>query len=219
MKLILCVEDEWQVLENNRLAFADAGYSVLTAENLSQAREQLSKHKPDAIVLDIMLPDGLGLDLLTEIREQGNTIPVIMLTAWDKPYDVARGLRAGANDYLSKPFEYEELLARVETMFRNVEQMPKRINYKELAFNIPSGQALFRGKDLVLTPKEYALLLLLAQNERKIISAEEIYQTVWNASTLGDKNSLRATLSSLRKKIEHTGYDIYNIQGKGYYFE
>ena len=219
MKLILCVEDELDVLENNRKAFEDAGYAVLTAANLEQARGLLEKQTPDAIVLDIMLPDGLGLDLLSEIRVRGSKVPVIMLTAWDKPYDVARGLRLGANDYLAKPFAYEELLARVETMFRNVEQMPERFAHGKLSFAVVSGQAFMDGIDLKLTPKEYALLLLFAQNPRKIMDAEELYRKVWSAPFAGDKNTLQATISALRKKISLYGHDINMVRGKGYYFE
>ena len=219
MKLILCVEDELDVLDNNRKAFEDAGYAVLTAANLEQARALLSTQTPDAIVLDIMLPDGLGLDLLQELRELGNKVPVILLTAWDKPYDVARGLRLGANDYLSKPFEYEVLLARVEAMFRNVEQIPPRITYGKLFFDISSGQAFADNVDLALKPKEYSLLLFFVQNVRRIMDAEELYQKVWNAPLGGDKNALQANISTLRKKIGHTGCDIHNVQGKGYCFE
>ena len=218
-KLILCIEDELDVLDNNRKAFEDAGYTVLVAANLEQARELLSRQTPDAIVLDIMLPDGLGLDLLKEIRELGSKVPIIMLTAWDKPYDVARGLRLGANDYLSKPFEYEVLLARVEAMFRNVEQMPMRITYGKLSFDISSGQAFADDVDLVLKPKEYSLLLYFVQNACKIMDAEELYQKVWNAPLLSDKNTLQATISALRKKINPHGYDIDMVRGMGYFFE
>ena len=219
MKLILCVEDELDVLDNNRKAFEDAGYAVLIASNLEQTRELLKKQTPDAIVLDIMLPDGLGLDFLSEIRGQGSKVPVIILTAWDKPYDVARGLKLGANDYLSKPFAYEELLARVENMFRNVEQMPERFAYGKLSFTVVSGQVFMDGADLGLTPKEYALLLLFAQNPLKIMNAEELYQKVWSAPLAGDKNTLQATISALRKKIGLSGHDINMVRGKGYFFE
>ena len=119
MKTLLLVEDEQDILENNRRFFEAAGFRVLTAENLAAARERLAGETPGAIVLDIMLPDGNGLELLKELREAGSKIPVIMLTAWGKASDVARGLKLGANDYMPKPFSYEVLLARVETMLHN----------------------------------------------------------------------------------------------------
>jgi DNA-binding response OmpR family regulator len=220
MRLILCVEDEVQVLENNRKAFTDAGYSVITAENLAQAREQLATHAPDAIVLDIMLPDGLGLDWLAEIRKQGNKIPVIMLTAWDKPYDKARGLRLGANDYLGKPFEYDELLARVEVMFRNVEQIPEKITRGLLTLNPVSGQAFLSGVDLLLAKKEFALLLFFVQNENRDVSAEYLYEKVWGQDMNDDNNPVKISVSRLRKKIENSGYTInFDKDMDGYRFE
>ncbi|MDR0875358.1 MAG: response regulator transcription factor [Clostridiales Family XIII bacterium] len=219
MKLILCVEDERSVLENNRKAFADAGYGVLTAETLAQARQRLSEQTPDGIVLDIMLPDGLGLELLTELREQGSKIPVILLTAWDKPYDVARGLRAGANDYLSKPFDYEVLLARVEAMFRNVEQMPDVIEKGNLTLQMTSMIALQDGVDMLLTQKEFALLLLFARNEGKTLSTEYIYEQVWGHSMNEDPNAVKLQVSRLRTKTEGSGYAILAVRGTGYRFE
>lgn len=219
MKTILCVEDEPHILENNHKALADNGYNVLTAERIAEARERLARQTPDAIILDIMLPDGLGLDLLTELRAGDSKIPILLLTAWGKPSDVARGLKLGANDYLSKPFDYEVLIARVETMFRNVEQLPERLAYGKLSFDVLSGQAFADGVDLVLKPKEYALLLLFAQNPRKILEADELYKKVWKTPLAGDKNTLQATISSLRKKINIHGFDINILRGKGYYFE
>jgi DNA-binding response OmpR family regulator len=218
MKLILCVEDEPGVLENNRKAFTDAGYAVLTAESLAKAREYLASQTPDAIVLDIMLPDGLGLDLLTEIREKGGRVPVIMLTAWDKPSDVARGLRLGANDYLSKPFAYEVLLARVETMFRNVEQMPERITRGTFSIDVLSSRALLNGEDLRLKPTEFSLLLVLVQNEGRAMSAADLYKKAWNLPLTRDKNALYTAISKLRKRIEPAGYDILLDRSDGYYF-
>jgi len=218
MKLILCVEDEIHVLENNRKAFTDAGYAVLTAENLAQAREHLQKQAPDAIVLDIMLPDGLGLDFLTEIRAQGNKTPVILLTAWDKPYDVARGLRLGANDYLSKPFAYEVLLARVETMFRNVEQMPEQITRGPLTIDVFSGLAFLHGIDMLLTQKDLALLLLFTKHEGRSLSADYLYEKVWSRPMAEDPQAVKSAVSRLRKKLVGSGYTIRTKRGEGYCF-
>lgn len=219
MKLILCVEDELQVLENNRKAFKDAGYRVLTAENLAQAREQLAKQRPDAIVLDIMLPDGLGLELLSELRAAGNKVPVLILTAWDKPYDMARGLRAGANDYLSKPFEYEVLLARVEAMFRSVEQVPERVARGAISLDVVSMQAFLDGKDMLLTNKEFALLLLFAQRENRYMRAGFLYERIWGRAMEGDARAVKYHISRLRKKLEGSGYTISSARGEGYCFE
>jgi DNA-binding response OmpR family regulator len=219
MRTLLLVEDERDILENNRRFFTAEGYRVLTAENLAQARELLSKETPGAIVLDIMLPDGNGLDLLSELREAGRKTPVIMLTAWGKSSDVARGLKLGANDYMSKPSAYEVLQARVEAMFRNVEQMPEVIEKGALTLKPAPMTATLNGEDLTLSRKEFALLLFFTQNENRVLSADYLYEKVWNSPMAGDDNAIKVTLSKLRKKIRGSGYTIAAEYGEGYRFE
>lgn len=216
MKLILCVEDEPDILENNRKALEDNGYEVLTAENLDKAREILARNNPDAIVLDIMLPDGLGLDLLKELRSRGNRIPILLLTAWDKPSDVARGLSAGANDYLSKPFDYNVLLARIDAMFRNVEQIPEKIQRGVLTMDVLASQAFVNGEDMLLTKKEFALLLLFVNNEGDPMSCDYLYEKVWKAPYGNHDRTLKTHISNLRKRLKYSGYTIKSVRGAGY---
>ncbi len=218
-RTILCVEDERRILENNRKAFADMGYKVLTAETLAHAREYLARESPDAIVLDIMLPDGNGLDLLSELRANGNQVPVIMLTAWGKPEDVARGLKAGANDYLPKPFEYKVLLARVEAMLRNVEQLPQVLTRGALTLKIMSDEAYCSGENLNLTQKEFSLLVVFVQHQGRIMSAEYLYEQVWGKPMAGDPNAVKKAISNLRKKLSGCGYTVSNEYRGGYRFE
>ena len=219
MKTLLLVEDEREILENNQRFFTSEGYRVLAAENLAQAREHLSKETPNAIVLDIMLPDGNGLDLLCELRESGSAVPIIMLTAWGKSSDVARGLKLGANDYMSKPFTYELLQARVETMFRNVEQMPERIARGPLSLDVLSGQAFLNNEDLLLAKKEFQMLALFIQYEGKSISDDFLYEKIWKQPMNYDSKSVKNTVSRLRKKLEGSGFTISSIYGDGYIFE
>jgi DNA-binding response OmpR family regulator len=219
MRTILCVEDELDVLENNRKALEDAGYTVLCAANVTQARDILAKNNPGAIVLDIMLPDGNGLDYLKELRESGNKIPIIMLTAWDKPSDVARGLRLGANDYLSKPFEYDELLARIERMFSNLEQIPQQIMRGPLIMHVRAMEVHFGNNKIKLPPVEFYLLQLLVENEGAVLKAEYLYEHVWGADMNGDPGAIKSTVYRLRKKLEGSGYAISAIYGGGYRFE
>lgn len=216
MKTLLCVEDEISLLENNRRFFESKGFCVLTAENLEQARQILASSKPDAIVLDIMLPDGNGLDLLSELRKNGSMIPVVMLTAWGEPSHVARGLEMGANEYVSKPFDYDVLLARINTMFRNIEQIPDTIGKGRLEIKPASMIALIDGKDIMLSPKEYSLLLLLTQHKGSFLSAEFIYESVWKMDLLGDKNALQTAVSKLRQKLKPAGYTILTQRERGY---
>ncbi|MDR0839916.1 MAG: response regulator transcription factor [Christensenellaceae bacterium] len=218
MKTVLLVEDERDVLENNRKFFAAEGYRVLTAENLTQAREHLRAEAPGAIVLDIMLPDGNGLDLLSELRAAGSKTPIIMLTAWGKSSDVARGLKLGANDYMSKPFTYEVLQARVEAMFRNVEQVPETVTRGLLTLKLTSREAFVNGADLLLTAKEYTLLQFFVQNENRAMSAEYVYESVWGQPMAGDSQALITAVSRLRKKMTGCGYTISSEYGNGYCF-
>jgi len=219
MKTILCVEDEVLILENNIKALTDAGYNTLTAESLAEAREILTVQRVDAIVLDIMLPDGNGLNLLSELRSAGNKVPVIMLTAWGEPKDVERGLKLGANDYVTKPFTYGVLLARLEAMFRNVEQIPEAIQKDGIILKPRSMEIQFAGQKVKLPPVEFFMLQLLVEDGGKILSSEYIYEQVWGTDMANDPTAVRNTISRLRKKIEGSGYIINSVYGGSYCFE
>jgi len=218
MKSILYVESELSIIEMNRKFLEYSGYTVLTANTLAQARKHLSKQMPDAIVLEMRLSDGLGLDLLKELREEGNPVPVLLLTAQNKPNDIVCGIRAGANDCIYTPVEYEVLLAKIEAMFRNVQCVPLRVTCGALSLDILSMQAFINKVNIMVNPKEFALLLLFVQNENKVMSAEYLYEKVWGTPMLGNRNSLQTMVSRLRRKIESTGYFIDSSYGNGYAF-
>lgn len=221
MKTLLCVEDERTLLKNNREFFERLGYRVLPAETLLEARRWLITHTPDAILLDIMLPDGNGLDLLQELRAKGSTLPIIMLTAWGEPQDVSRGYRLGATAYISKPFDYEAVQAAIESIFQSREQVPDVIRKGPLTLKLSPMIALLFEVDMLLTQKEFALLLLFVQNEGRAIRAEYLYERVWNAPMGEDNRTLKKHISSLRKGLEegNSGYTIASIRGEGYRFE
>jgi len=219
MKTILCVEDETKILYTNKKMLTHDGYIVLTAENLAQAREHLANTTPDAIVLDIMLPDGNGLDYLQELRAAGCKIPIIMLTAWNRSNNIARGLELGANDYLGKPFEYEVLLARIKALFRNIEQIPEFIIKDNFTLKVRSMEVSIGNDRIKLPPVEFFLLLLLLENEHKVLKAEYLYEKVWGAEMIDDPAAIKNAVSRLRKKIENSGYTISAVYGEGYQFE
>ena len=219
MKTILCVEDETKILyTNQRMLIAD-GYNVLTAENLAQARAHLENTAPDAIVLDIMLPDGNGLDYLQELRATGCKTPIIMLTAWNRSGNIARGLDLGANDYIGKPFEYEVLLSRIKALFRNIEQIPEYIVKDEITLKVRAMEVAIRNTKIKLPPVEFFLLQLLIENEGKPLGAEYLYEKVWGADMIDDPTAVKNAVSRLRKKIEKSGYTIATVYGVGYRFE
>lgn len=221
MKTLLCVEDERTLLKNNREFFERLGYRVLPAETLAEARSWLIAQTPDAILLDIMLPDGNGLDLLQELRAAGSTLPIIMLTAWGEPQDVSRGYRLGATAYISKPFDYEAVRSALESILQSREQVPEVVTKGPLALKLSPMIALLFEKDMLLTQKEFALLLLFVQNEGRTIRAEYLYERVWNAPMGDDNRTLKKHISSIRKRLEegNSGYTITSIRGKGYRLE
>ena len=220
MKTILCVEDEIEILEHNKRVLSENGYNVIPAENLAQAREILAKTIPDAIVLDVMLPDGNGLEYLKELRAGGCEIPIIMLTAWNRSYNKAHGLDAGADDYMGKPFEYDELLARIRKILKQAERVPEKVTRGTLSLNVVSGAAYCGGVDLLLTKKEFACLMIFTQNENRTVGAEYLYEKVWGQDMNDDTNTVKTTVSRLRKKIENSGFTIvYGKEMDGYCFE
>jgi len=218
MKTILCVDDLLMELEIIRIILAEADYHVITAENLAQAREVLDKKKPDAIVLDVMLPDGNGLDFLVELRAAGKKIPILILSAQDAPMSIVYGLELGANDYLPKPFQAEILLARLETMFRNFEDIPETLIKGKLKLQVFASKAFLNNVDLMLTQREFDILLLLFLNENKLVSDGYLFETIWAQPLVGDKNAIQSAISRLRKKIEDSDYYIDSIRDKGYIF-
>jgi DNA-binding response OmpR family regulator len=192
---------------------------VRLASNISEARERLAEAEPDIIVLDIMLPDGSGLDFLEELR-RNTDIPVLLLTALAEPCDTVKGLRAGGDDYLAKPYDNAELLARIESLLRRASRPTRILTKGRLTLNMFSGIALVNSKDLLLSHKEFAILFLLAQNEGKTINPASLYKEVWGLP-MTDSGTLIKHISRLRKKLEDesSGCEIENMRGEGYCFK
>jgi DNA-binding response OmpR family regulator len=219
MRSILFVEDDKDIQEvNKNMLERRGGYSVHLAMNLAEARQRIKESVPDLIVLDIMLPDGNGLEFLRELRADAD-IPVLLLTALSESSDVVAGLRAGGDDYLAKPYDNDVLLAHIEMFWRWTERIPKTLVRGTLTADIIAGRALINGRDLLLTQKEFALLLVFMQNEGITMSVEDLYKKVWKRPLGENKNTLQTTISTLRKKIEPSGYGISVSRGQGYVFE
>jgi len=223
MHNILLVEDDKDIQEvNTNMLKRRGGYNVRLAMNLAEARRQVSEAVPDILVLDITLPDGSGLDFLQELRQDLH-FPVLLLSALDESGDIVRGLRAGGDDYLAKPYDNDVLLARIEALLRRTAQLPKTLTKGSLVLDIIAGRAFIKSsalnQDLLLTQKEFAVLLLLVQNEGSVMSAETIYKSIWKQPSSFDHNTLQATISKLRKKIEPSGYTIAVVRNQGYAFE
>lgn len=219
MKIILGIEGKYSTIEKYRKSLECCGYTVITANTIAQARECIACIIPDAIVLEHRLSDGFfGLDLLKELRENYNSTPILLISAQYRQSNIARGLRAGANDCVAKHVEFEVLLAYIESLFRNAQRVPERVTCGTLSFDIFSAQAFINDVNIMLNPKEFALLLLFAQNENKTMNAEYLYKKVWGGPMYHNRNALQTIVSRLRKKLESTGYFIHSLYGGGYVF-
>lgn len=217
-KRILLVEDNEKIMQGNQRMLLRRGYVVASALTLTEARREFEAQTPDLIVLDIMLPDGSGLDFMAELR-QYSKVPVLLLTGLTTPEDVVRGLTAGGDDYLSKPYDFGVLLARVEALLRRAEQIPEKLTRDRLSLDVAAGAATLDGVDLLLTQKEFALLLIFTQNAGRFISAEYLYEKVWKQPMASDSQAFRKILQRLREKIKDSGWRIEMSRGEGYSFE
>ena len=215
---ILLVEDEPAIQAGNRKVLQRRGYRTRQAYTLAEARAILNEEQPCAIVLDIELPDGSGLHFLIELRQTLN-VPVLMLTARGTTEDIIRGLEAGGDDYLPKPYEIAEFLARVQTLLRRAGIVPDSLRHGPIKLDIAAGKAYLNGEDMILSQKEYALLKQFLQNPGRLISAETLYEKAWGQPMAGDENALKVAISRLRTKLKDSGYMISSSRGEGYYIE
>jgi len=217
---VLCVEDNIQVQALNKKLLEDKGFTVISVMTLAEAREAVKRDTPGLIILDIHLPDGNGLDFLRELRKTSK-IPVIALTNNKEEQDIVEGLASGCDDYIPKPYSFSILSARIDAVLRRTGRLPEIITKGVLTLNPLAGQAFINGTDLGLKPKEFALLLLFAENEGRVMDAEFIYTKVWNAPLADGKQTLQKRVSDLRSKLEDGGadYTISMIYGEGYTFE
>jgi len=232
---ILLVEDNEQILLGNERMLKRRGYTVATALTLAEARTRIEEQMPDAIVLNIMLPDGSGLDFLRELRNENgewkmkksqlsilnsplSNIPILLLTGLTTPEDVIRGLSEGGDDYLAKPYDFGVLLARIEALLRRAGQFPKTLTKGALRLDIIASRAFLGGSDMLLSPKEFALLLLMVQNEGSPLSAASLYEAIWKLPLAPDTGVIRTAVSRLRQKLG-SGFSIENDkQERAYVF-
>jgi DNA-binding response OmpR family regulator len=222
-KLILLVEDNKHLNAINKRAMELFGYDVMTALDLAEARKCLARGAPDAIVLDILLPDGNGVDFCREIRSRVSA-PILFLTSVEGIERAIEGISAGGDDYLNKPYNLDMLIARIEAFWRR-DEIAHRLRPVEtivrgtLTLDIVSTRAFEGGRDMGLTQKEFALLLVLAQNEGKYLSKEYLYEKVWKQPVTDNVHAVKTHLSQLRKKLTGHGYSISVSRGEGYMFE
>jgi len=214
---ILCVEDDPQIQAANKLLLETKGFTVKLAMTIAEAKKAVEQEMPALIVLDIRLPDGSGLDLLRELRKT-SAVPVIALTNNNTEKDIVIGLESGCDDYVPKPYTFSILYARIEALFRRSARIPEVVGKDRLSLDLTAGIATVEGTDLLLTHKEFALLLVFVQNEERFVDSEYLYEKVWKASMAGNSGAVRKTVSTLRGKISGSGWTISWSNGEGYIF-
>jgi DNA-binding response OmpR family regulator len=202
------------------------GYDTLIAYTAAEAREAVKSVVPDLIILDVILPDGNGFELCKEFRKQTDK-PVLFLTGKSETESKVTGLSTGGDYYLTKPYEYDEFLAVVNSMLRRERKTRKKIaevtaiERGPLLLNIHDGKAFVGGRDAELSHKEFAILLMLMENEDRELTYETIYESVWKSPMYNDSSALRQQISRLKKKLDEENTDdfsILNTSKKGYTF-
>jgi two-component system, OmpR family, response regulator MprA len=211
---VLVVDDDPKIRAVVRRGLAYEGYRVVEA-GLEKARE----HLPDLVVLDIMLPGIDGLEVTRRLRSTGDQVAILMLTARDQVTDRVEGLETGADDYLVKPFSFEELLARVHALLRRRTSPPGEVlRFADLELDVDAREARRAGRVIELTTTEFNLLLLLLRHPRKVLTRDIIMEHVWNYDFEGESNVLEVYVRYLRNKLEATGEPrlIHTVRGAGY---
>ena len=227
MAKILIVEDEAKIARFVELELKYEGYEVETAGDGKTGLEKAMSGAYDLMVLDVMLPELNGMEVCRKIRQNGNDIPIIMLTAKDDVMDKVEGLDKGADDYMTKPFAIEELLARIRVAIKKHEKLKsisKDTGFKDilqhglLKMNLQSHSVIYGEEELTLTKKEYELLKYLLENKNVALSREKMLSRVWEYEYIGDTNVVDVYIRYLRQKIDQK-YNIKlinTVRGVGY---
>jgi two-component system KDP operon response regulator KdpE len=223
---ILAVEDEYLILELIRRVLERSHYEVITAADGPTALRLFHETKPHLVLLDLILPGLSGWEVCSQIRNV-STVPIIMLTRLQSQDDIVKGLNIGADDYVVKPFTTNELLARVQAVLRRtrmlatIADMPLRFSNGDLIIDTTNRQVMVYGRVVELTPKEYELLLYMAQHAGRVLSAADIFAHVWSYDTQTGHANVKWYIWRLRSKIEQDAARprfIITQRGSGYRF-
>ncbi len=216
---ILVIEDEEKIAKFIKRGLKEEGYAVDIASDGEEGHFMVSTNEYDLIVLDLMLPKMDGLTLCRKLRKENINIPIMMLTAKDTVKDKVAGLDSGADDYLAKPFAFEEFLARIRVLLRKKDShVPTQLKVGDLLMDLLNHTVTRSGKEIPLTVKEYALLEYLMRNAGNIVTRTMISEHVWDINFDTFTNVIDVYINYLRNKIDH-GFDqkiIQTVRGKGY---
>ena len=221
---ILVVEDDPNISRLEQLYLEKEGFEVRIADRGDTAVEEFRKMPPDLILLDVMLPGMDGYQVLKAIRKS-SAIPVIMLTARDETFDKVLGLELGADDYITKPFDAKEMVARVKAVLRRTqggeEEKKTDLSFPGLTVSLAEYAVYFEGRRLEMPPKELEVLYFLASSPNQVFTREQLLKQVWGFDFFGDSRTVDVHIKRLREKLpdsEKYGWSIYTVRGVGYKF-
>lgn len=223
-KKVLVIEDDSNIAELLRLYLEKDGFEVFIADNGGKGVSEFERLKPDLILLDIMLPVLDGWDVCREIRNKSK-VPIIMLTAKGETFDKVSGLEMGADDYIVKPFEVKELLARIHAVMRRFEtddaKESKKLVFDKLIINMDSFELIVDGKKVDAPPKEMELLYHLAAAPNRVYTRNQLLDEVWGFDYFGDSRTVDVHIKRLREKLENVSekWTLKTVWGVGYKFE
>ena len=222
---VLVVEDDKNIQELLRLYLEKEGYAVTTASDGGQGLSKFRAIKPDLVLLDVMMPVMDGWAVCRAIRAENQT-PVIMLTAKGELDDKVTGLKSGADDYVTKPFEMREVLARIEAVLRRADRSPdakksRRLTFDKLVIDMDAFELIVDGKKVDTPPKEMELLFYLASSPNRVYTRNQLLDEVWGFDFFGDSRTVDVHVKRLREKLEgvSTGWSLKTVWGVGYKFE
>ncbi|MEF9878778.1 MAG: response regulator transcription factor [Clostridia bacterium] len=224
---ILLVDDDLNISHLVRLYLEKEGFEVIEAARGDEALAAFRHKQPALVLLDVMLPGMDGLQVLKEIRKTSK-LPVIMLTAKDETFDKVLGLELGADDYITKPFENKELVARVKAVLRRApgteteESIDDTLRYPQLTVSLTRYEVSFEGHDVEMPPKELEVLYYLAAHPNMVFTREQLLERVWGFDFFGDSRTVDVHIKRLREKLpacEQYGWEIHTVWRVGYKFE
>ena len=221
-KKILIVEDEANIRELLRLYLEREGYTVLEAENGVEGIKKWKSDKPDMLLLDVMMPVMDGWAVCREIRAESD-VPIIMLTAKGETADRVSGLEMGADDYIVKPLEMPEVIARVRAVFRRMapDDAPEKLSFDNLVIDKQAYDLIIKGKRVDAPPKEIELLYFLASSPNRVFTRAQLLDDVWGFDYFGDTRTVDVHVKRLREKLEGVSdkWELKTVWGVGYKFE
>ena len=221
---ILVVDDDTNICELLRLYLEKEGFETVVANDGEQAVEYANKYTPDLILLDIMLPKLDGWQVCREVRKKSD-VPIIMLTAKGETFDKILGLELGADDYITKPFDTKEVIARVKAVLRRTYDSEKNnmqeVKYDKLRINLTNYELVVDGKSIDTPPKELELIYHLASNPNRVYTRDQLLDEVWGFDYYGDSRTVDVHVKRLREKLENISpeWSLKTVWGVGYKFE